>query len=161
MLVAVYWSRLSYEPSADGVPWRDGSVIEGTRKISRRKRKRKREEGMDGGNLEEAERSLTPENTLTHCVPLHLSGLEANERAPLSSSLGKSERARTSLSVHRDSSDVTYGAYMQRRHSDSALSPDAPLAPRSFKPLRHSLSRVPTAIVDWAPEELTVLCRLD
>jgi len=27
--------------------------------------------GTDGGNLEEAERSSTPENTLTHCVPLH------------------------------------------------------------------------------------------
>jgi len=97
MLVAVYWSRLSYEPSADGVPWRDGSVIEGTREISRRKRKRKREEGMDGGNLEEAERSLTPENTLTHCVPLHLwavskrtNGLRSH---PRSASPNERERA--------------------------------------------------------------------
>lgn len=44
-------------------------------------------------------------------------------------------QARTSLSVHRDSFDVTYGAYMQRRHSDSALSLDVPLAPRSFQAL--------------------------
>lgn len=36
------------------------------------KRKRKRiREGTDSGNLEEAERSLTFKNTLTHCVPLH------------------------------------------------------------------------------------------
>lgn len=66
----VDWSRLSHTSDSPMGSHDGESVIEGTREISRRKRKR--EEGTDGGNLEEAERSSTPENTLTHCVPLHL-----------------------------------------------------------------------------------------
>lgn len=75
------------------------------RNIKEKEKERRRD--ADGGNLEEAERSLTPENTLTHCVPLHLWAVsKRTERAPLSSSLG--EPARTSFSVHRDLFDVTH-----------------------------------------------------
>lgn len=126
--------------------------------------------GGDSGNLEEAERSSTPENTLTHCMPLlaSLSGPEASdaneradERAPLSSSHARNQpenKPRRCCSSGRLLYDDAHTTTDSRRCS--VLSPADHLS-CSFGPTETALSSRSRSCHDPGPSELTVLRRLD
>lgn len=129
----------------------EGKAREGERIIKKKEREKERKREGNGRWQPRGSRAVVDPWKYSYalCATSLLSGLEVNERAPLSSSLGQ-PAAGTNLGVHRYAFGITYSCTHApqgfRTKRTNAVS-RCPAGFRSFRPSRHPLSHRPLPLL--------------